>query len=275
MIPAPRGRILDRNGNVLVDNTPTKVVAIDRQKLADVSDSDAVLCRIAALLNRYEKPKERFTLAVASSDTLAHNRVGPVRPGSAGARGLRRPAGVPDRAPGRVPRCGGRDPAPSPVPLREPRGAGARLRRTDLRRHVAEEQGRCRPVPEGRPVGRAGVEQSFEKDLRGTDGKRVVEVRPNGEIVRTAAVTQPRPGSDVYLTLNIDAQALAEQSIATVVDPGAHDRRPAHRPLPAGTRGFGDPARPEQRPGAHDGVEPHLRPRGVRPPRSATPSGPG
>jgi penicillin-binding protein 2 len=46
--PAPRGRILDRNGQPLVDNRRAIVVTIDRQK---VENEDALLRDLSDLLN--------------------------------------------------------------------------------------------------------------------------------------------------------------------------------------------------------------------------------
>lgn len=244
VIPAPRGRILDRNGNVLVDNTPTKVVAVDRLALADVSDSDAVLSRLVTLLNRYEKPKKRFTLA-SIKDTLAHNRVGPYDP-------VPLARGVSDDL---------------QVYLTEHKAEfPAVVAETQLLRQYhygnlaaqvlgyvgpisdemwAKHKDDADPYPKDAVVGRAGVEQTLQQYLRGTDGKRIVEVRPNGEIVRTQRVIPPVPGDDVYLTLDIDAQAVAEQSLSTslarartIVD--RHTGR--YPPAPAGSALLVDPS---------------------------------
>src|SRR3954453_7968898 len=48
--PAPRGRILDRNGKVLVDNRASNVVAIDRSKVDGDADRDQLLTRLAVVL---------------------------------------------------------------------------------------------------------------------------------------------------------------------------------------------------------------------------------
>src|SRR5688572_357027 len=50
--PAPRGRILDRNGNVLVDNRASNVVAIDRSKVADDDERDQMLTRLSVVLGQ-------------------------------------------------------------------------------------------------------------------------------------------------------------------------------------------------------------------------------
>src|SRR5687767_15802282 len=48
--PAPRGRILDRKGTVLVDNRASNVVAIDRSKLTP-EERTAVLGRLSRVLD--------------------------------------------------------------------------------------------------------------------------------------------------------------------------------------------------------------------------------
>lgn len=216
VIPAPRGRILDRNGYVLVDNRPTKVVAVDRQALDKVEEKDAVLSRLAALLNRFEKPEKSFTLTSIKS-TLEINRVGPYDP---------------------VPLAQNVDDdlliyltehaADFPGVVAETK----LLRQYHYGALAAQVLGRVGPISEelwkkhendAQPyqkdaqVGVSGVEQSLEKYLRGTEGKRVVEVTPSGRITRTISRTEPKPGYDVQLTININAQAVAESSLATQI----------------------------------------------------------
>src|SRR3954466_1212785 len=48
--PAPRGRILDRNGVVLVDNRASNVVAIDRSKVKGTKARDELLTRLSVVL---------------------------------------------------------------------------------------------------------------------------------------------------------------------------------------------------------------------------------
>ncbi len=64
----------------------------------------------------------------------------------------------------------------------------------------------------------------------------MVEVDPTGRIVRTVSVTDPVPGDDVYLSININAQALAEKALARPVGGGpAASRQPlGYPPAPAG-----------------------------------------
>ena len=55
-------------------------------------------------------------------------------------------------------------------------------------------------------VGREGVEKSFDKQLRGHNGKRRVEVDANGHPTRTLAKEQSTSGKDLQLTIDIDIQ---------------------------------------------------------------------
>ena len=51
---APRGRILDRNGRVIVDNRVVQVVTIDRTALEDLSDDERseLFTRLAVAVSR-------------------------------------------------------------------------------------------------------------------------------------------------------------------------------------------------------------------------------
>ena len=216
-IPAPRGRILDRNGKVLVDNVPTKVVAIDRQKLNDTPDHDAVISRVAALLNHFEHPKTPFTAAGIKHD-LNVNQVGPFDP-------VPLAENVSDEL--LVELIEHQSDYPGVI-------AETRLlRQYHYGTLAAQVLGRVGSIPESEwkahkkdkvpytkdaQVGRSGVEQSFEKYLRGTDGKRTVEVTPSGRVVRTISTVQPKPGDDVELTLDIDAQGATETALANQVE---------------------------------------------------------
>jgi penicillin-binding protein 2 len=64
-------------------------------------------------------------------------------------------------------------------------------------------------------IGRAGVEQSYEKELRGESGVRQVEIDVQGRVVRDLGITKtPITGKSVVLTIDIDAQKRAYQALA-------------------------------------------------------------
>lgn len=63
-------------------------------------------------------------------------------------------------------------------------------------------------------VGKEGVELAFESYLRGSSGKRQVDRDTNGKIVDETWITQPEPGSNVVLTIDIDLQKAVEDALA-------------------------------------------------------------
>jgi penicillin-binding protein 2 len=63
-------------------------------------------------------------------------------------------------------------------------------------------------------VGYAGVEQSMNDMLAGTNGLRRVEVNVAGEIIRNLAEPiDPIPGDDIYLTIDTRLQAIAREAL--------------------------------------------------------------
>lgn len=55
-------------------------------------------------------------------------------------------------------------------------------------------------------VGKNGIERMYEKNLRGIDGKQLVEVDALGNAVRKLGQTDPIPGQNIYLTLDATLQ---------------------------------------------------------------------
>ena len=64
-------------------------------------------------------------------------------------------------------------------------------------------------------VGSAGVERSFEKELRGTPGYVIKEVDTIGRVIRELERVEPIPGKDLQLTIDLDYQQYAEQTLET------------------------------------------------------------
>lgn len=60
-------------------------------------------------------------------------------------------------------------------------------------------------------IGKKGVEKSFEDILRGTMGFEEVETNSSGRVIRKLEQTLPIPGLDIYLTLDIRLQHVAEE----------------------------------------------------------------
>ncbi len=66
-------------------------------------------------------------------------------------------------------------------------------------------------------VGKDGVEYVFEEYLRGTDGVLVTETTADGELVRQEWETEPVPGSNVALTIDLDLQKKVEDTLAEMI----------------------------------------------------------
>jgi penicillin-binding protein 2 len=69
----------------------------------------------------------------------------------------------------------------------------------------------------GDDIGKAGVERTFESDLRGKPGVQEVEIDSTGKVLRTIKTTPPTAGHNVQLTLDIDVQRVAEQALAQAI----------------------------------------------------------
>lgn len=200
-VPAPRGRILDRQGRVLVDNRYTYVVTLSR--VAATRDPP-VLGRLAALF------------AVPVSDILAkldNPRFSPYR-------------SIPLFSEVPVDKLvyvkeHGEDFPPDEV------GAEQQVERTypnaSLAAHLLGYVGeindeelktrRDKGYVSGEEIGKSGVEQAYEDHLRGRQGRTVLEVDPSGAVLRTLEHEDPQQGDDVQLTIDMDVQRLAEESL--------------------------------------------------------------
>lgn len=67
-------------------------------------------------------------------------------------------------------------------------------------------------------IGKMGIEQSFEKYLKGTDGIKRVEVDSQGTVSSENDVTKPVTGENVTLTIDYRLQKVAEDSLVNVIN---------------------------------------------------------
>ena len=76
-------------------------------------------------------------------------------------------------------------------------------------------------------VGKAGLEQYYEKELQGVDGKKTVYVNNLGKVLKEDSQVDPQTGDDIYLTLKTDWQKagyqLLEQYVAGIVWSNTYD----------------------------------------------------
>ncbi len=180
VVPAPRGRVLDRNGSELAVSHWRAAVGIAPR---EIEDRDAV---VAALQQRLGL-SHRAALDV-SGDTRPW-RVVQGRYSMTRVEGLRGLRGV---------------------------HVQGELRRLYPREDLA--RGLLGVVQDG--VGTGGIEQAMDSVLMGRAGREIVPRNSRGqEIVgQVITVQEPLPGRDVVLTIDEDLQALAEDLLAMSVD---------------------------------------------------------
>jgi penicillin-binding protein 2 len=62
-------------------------------------------------------------------------------------------------------------------------------------------------------IGKEGIENTYDKYLRGIDGGQQLEIDVSGRPVRTVGALDPVPGSDVELTIDLELQKLVEKNL--------------------------------------------------------------
>ncbi len=204
-VEAPRGRILDRNGRVLVKNRNALTISIVPAELKD--QREAVIKRLSKLLGmgekeidyKIEKSQAPNRRAVLIRSDVGEETVTYVRehqrefPGViAGSRPVREyPYGsLAAHVIGYLGEI-------SPEMLKEKKGQG----------YIA-----------GDEIGLSGVECTYDEELRGEVGKYRLEVDAQGNSIREISRQEARAGENMRLTINQDVQTLVESALRMGVD---------------------------------------------------------
>ena len=201
--PAPRGRILDRQGRPLVENRISQVVLVQRQELAEQPE---VTVKLAALLGVSRDELERRMNDVRFSPfrpvPVAEDVPEPV------VVYLReRAADFPGVAAASV-AVRSYPTGPSPLAAHV-LGYVGEINADEL----AERDGQGYRL--GDELGKSGVERAYEADLRGIPGRVELEVDASGRVLRALpGSTPPVRGNDVQLTIDLDIQRVTEESLA-------------------------------------------------------------
>lgn len=66
-------------------------------------------------------------------------------------------------------------------------------------------------------IGKEGIEKVFENDLKGQDGTKIIRVDAQGNLVETLNTIEPKKGKDVYLTIDLDLQKVAEDALERTI----------------------------------------------------------
>jgi len=216
-LPAPRGVLFDRHGEVLVENHNTFKVALVREQSGDLDETLRILAEATGVdeammrervARRRREPSYR-PIVLIDNATLAQRIAVSARRAELGSAVI-----VQD------------------VPTR-------RYPTSDMAAHlfgyvgeITEGQLR-RPefdgIEPGAIVGQTGVERAFNQILMGADGDKSVVVNSLGREIRTLEEQAPLEGRRVQLTIDADLQQAAEDGFrhygyngaAVVLDPGS------------------------------------------------------
>ncbi len=228
-VEAPRGRILDRNGKVLVDNRNSVQVTLDRTMLDALDDDqrEEVLAAVADGLARSGKPK---TVEQLEAD-LANRRYSPFAPVPVAGD-------VPEELKIWIDERGAELPGVAAERVAVRRYPYGRLAAHVLgytgpinQTEFEERADQPKPYSLNDEIGKYGVELVYEDDLRGTPGSRQIEVDAQNNPIRVVADEPPIPGDDLVLNIDIDVQAQAEQALQSGLEI-ARGRRPSGNDRP-------------------------------------------
>lgn len=205
---APRGRILDRDGQEIVKNRVAHTISADRTRLLDATgaprdeDAEAVLQRLSELL---QLPVDEIIKRMTSV------RYSPLRP---------TPIAI-DVSPEMV----------FAVSEHAELFTGVVAERLPVRTYpygelAGHNLGYVREISEdelddpyfaeagyqaGDMVGKSGLERGYEHHLQGEEGRSLLRVNANGSVLDVLDERPPVPGNDVVTTLDLELQGKVER----------------------------------------------------------------
>jgi len=199
--PAPRGRILDRNGAVLVDNRVSEVVTISRNtalKEPQVMSrlSDLLSVKYDDLLHKVTDPRYSPYIPVPVADNVQAPAIVYIREHQSEFPGVEATAVAERFYP--------LGPVAANVLGYVGQISGQELTQTRKKQgYQAADQ-----------IGKTGVESAYEDALRGQPGVNKLQVDSKGRVLSTLGAQPPVQGHDVVLTIDANVQKLAEESLA-------------------------------------------------------------
>lgn len=255
----PRGRILDRNGRVLVDNRTSIVVALDREPLRELDGDErtGAFTRLADTLTALGVPTKVADVQRRHDDQrYAPQEYVPIAedvPEEVEVYLSERAADFPGVV---VERRAVRDYPYGPLAAHV-LGYVGEINETELLARGGELPAGAtttssvttvpsnpdKPYQLGDSIGKGGVERSAEDDLRARPGERTIEVNAKGEMIGVVDRTRPRAGDDVWLTIDLDLQAHAERLLEAKIEAlrGGRDRDGRRLAAPQGSVVVQDP----------------------------------
>ena len=211
-VQAPRGEVVDRHGQELVTNRTSMSIKLTPDRLPEKLDERRELYeRLAELLGLNPRRLERRVEEELRTLPFAKPTVKQDVNSDFVAYVLERQEQFPGVE-------------PESESLREyPHGSvGAHLfgQVGEVSPKQLKED-RYRGLAMGDRVGTAGIEQQYDRFLRGENGAARVEVDALGKMVRTLRREEPVQGSQLRLSLDLDVQRTAQEALAGGTGKGA------------------------------------------------------
>lgn len=205
-LPAPRGAIFDRNGKLLVDSRSTYNVTLSRESIKDMNPYDRVDIYAEGLgvekqylidrLNWIKKQPEFETMVI--KENAAIQDITWVE-----AHSLEYPELQVQQTPQRR--------YPLGMTLAHVLGYVGEVSPAQL------EKPEYKDFTPGDVIGKGGLEQYYDKILRGKDGYKKVVVDSRGRPQEEIETVLPQAGQDLVTTIDLDLQLAAEESLAKSV----------------------------------------------------------
>jgi penicillin-binding protein 2 len=200
-ILAPRGKIFDREGRLLVDNYPSVTCYLLREQVKDLSaDLPLISAGLHIPVDQIQSTLRRFQVAPKYQPIPLKQDITPDEQAFIAAH---------------------RDELPELETLDEQRrlypsdGFAAHLIGYvgEVSEQMLADDDRYSLYSPGDVVGRSGVEATYDAVLRGVDGSRDVIVNSHGKELGHLGYTLAVPGKDLKLTIDLDIQMAAEKAM--------------------------------------------------------------
>ncbi|MCB0869803.1 MAG: penicillin-binding protein 2 [Solirubrobacterales bacterium] len=212
-VPAPRGRILDRDGNVLVDNRTSMALQLDPIEIpTEPAERRELFTRVGEVLGndadwvrrKYldsienDPPGSPITLDRDVDDDIVYYL-------------QEHQAEFPEVQVNRI------------FVRKYPQGLLAAHILGSIGEVTAEdlEENPDKDLAAGDTLGKTGIEQTYDDELRGSPGDTRLQVDSTGRIVSQLPSTMPDPGDSIRLSINEDVQVAGETSLQSIGLPGA------------------------------------------------------
>jgi penicillin-binding protein 2 len=216
IVPPVRGQILDDTGQPLVNNHTALVVSVNRMLLEQQPDGGvAELHRLATLLHmRYTLLQQRLRLCTAGVQQPCWQG-SPYQPIPVDQH-------VPDSVALQIMESQGQYPGitaqPQPVVHYTQPFATDAAQMLGYLQPITPQEVAQRHLPitgfSGVDlVGQAGLEQQYDRQLRGTPGRQTLSVDAAGRVTGTGRQTAPKPGDNLVTSLNSQLQTDAYSAL--------------------------------------------------------------